>query len=634
MPTRSKLMRMKIRNIGCIGDKYLTVALDDVVCLVGQNNAGKSTVLKAYELARSGANQFSTLDRCKWAPEDEPSEVILDIHIPEGISNIDRKWKFKDEDALVVRSKWQWQPSEFKRIRKTWDPEQQEWADDGKAGGADSVFNSRLPMALRIGSLDDAEESEEKLLTFLLTPLVQDLSRKEKDPQSDIFKARESLNDAVNDAAKEYKKLFDDVSEKITDSFSSSFDDLEVNLNINNEKMSFDFKKAMKDSSGLIIQEHNADTLLTQQGTGARRALLWAAIQVYTEVSQEKEKREKIIKDIKKQLEKEKDLIENFQNNLTNLDNNAELPLDENDPALPGCLLLIDEPENALHPLAARAAQQHLYQLAKLPSWQVMITTHSPHFINPFVDHTTIVRLERKKEDRAGTVRPLTYRADTIDFERPTKRRLQALQQLDVSLAEVFFGSYPILVEGDTEHAAFLAAILEPNNNLAQEITIVRARGKALLCPLIRMLRHFKISFSIIHDSDAPYTIAGKSNSMWTENQKIWEEIEECRRQNIEVRHRICIPDFERLLGESERKKDKPLEIYELIKDHDLKIEFVRNLFNDLKSGEQMDPFGSETINSGGYLDVLSDNVRQWATDNGFSEDIRFFGGKVLDSVA
>jgi len=49
---RSRLTRMTVRNIGCIGSEGLVVELDNIVCLVGKNNAGKSTVLRAYELAK------------------------------------------------------------------------------------------------------------------------------------------------------------------------------------------------------------------------------------------------------------------------------------------------------------------------------------------------------------------------------------------------------------------------------------------------------------------------------------------------------------------------------------------------------------------------------------------------------
>ena len=49
MSDRSKLLSITIRNLGCIGPQGLTVQLDNIVCLVGRNNAGKSTVLRAYD---------------------------------------------------------------------------------------------------------------------------------------------------------------------------------------------------------------------------------------------------------------------------------------------------------------------------------------------------------------------------------------------------------------------------------------------------------------------------------------------------------------------------------------------------------------------------------------------------------
>ena len=49
---RSKLVRITVRNIGCIGSDGVEIELDNVVCLVGKNNAGKSTILRAYELAK------------------------------------------------------------------------------------------------------------------------------------------------------------------------------------------------------------------------------------------------------------------------------------------------------------------------------------------------------------------------------------------------------------------------------------------------------------------------------------------------------------------------------------------------------------------------------------------------------
>ena len=140
MTKRSTLVRMTVRNVGCIGNEGVTVELDDIVCLVGRNNSGKSTVLRAYELAK-GTQAFSgARDRCQTASIELPSEIEIEAHIPEGIGNVHEKWKVKKEGLLIVKSRWQWKAPEFERIRTTWDPEIGDWADDGKAAGADPLL--------------------------------------------------------------------------------------------------------------------------------------------------------------------------------------------------------------------------------------------------------------------------------------------------------------------------------------------------------------------------------------------------------------------------------------------------------------------------------------------------------------
>lgn len=92
-----------------------------------------------------------------------------------------------------------------------------------------------------------------------------------------------------------------------------------------------------------------------------------------------------------------------------------------------------------------------MYSLADDDMWQVMLTTHSPQFVNPLEDHTTIVRLGRTSVNPS----PKTYRSDTINFEESEKERLGILSQFDMDIVEMFFGQYPILIEGDTEYTAF-----------------------------------------------------------------------------------------------------------------------------------------------------------------------------------
>ena len=71
---RSKLVRMTVRNIGCIGNEEVEISLDNVVCLVGKNNSGKSTILRAYELAKGSVQFEKDRDRYQHAEDDQRSE--------------------------------------------------------------------------------------------------------------------------------------------------------------------------------------------------------------------------------------------------------------------------------------------------------------------------------------------------------------------------------------------------------------------------------------------------------------------------------------------------------------------------------------------------------------------------------
>jgi len=639
---------MTVRNIGCIGNEEVEISLDDVVCLVGKNNSGKSTILRAYELAKGSVQFEKDRDRYQHAEDDQPSDVVLEVHIPEGIGNIHTDWKTEQDGLLIVKSRWQWSAPDFQKVRTTWNPKGGEnetgaWDPDKNAAGLDNVFTARLPRPLRIGSLDDAAKTEEMLLTLALTPLLANLERERKNSESELAIAIASVSGHIDSLSETHKEDFNQIAKKVTTGFQNVFPSLGVRLDIAAAPLVPKIEDLVKKGSGLRITDGKANTSLDQQGTGARRALFWAMLQVHNELSREREIRDEFRKKLEKDLAEEEKKkkkkakpenlaeiearIADLNAQLAAHNDGAPIPESPEDPALPGYLLLIDEPENALHPMAARAAQRHLYKLAGSPDWQVMMTTHSPYFINPFENHTTIVRLERTADENNSPIEPKTYRSDLITFEGDDKQRLQALQHIDPSFAEVFFGSYPVLVEGDTEHAAFMAAIIEKQHELMERVTVIRARGKAILVPLIKVLKHFKISFGIIHDSDAPFRKNGDNNGMWTENGKIWTAIKQAREAGVTVRHRVSIPDFERYLGGDEESKDKPLNAYQKVTNEATLSEQVQTLLNELLSSEQHEPFQTTLpTKDTDYLELLRVEVLKWATESGLAENPRFKG--------
>lgn len=304
---RSKLVRISVRNIGCIGNDPVDISLDNVVCLVGRNNAGKSTILRAYELAKGTISFELTRDRHIQAQLDHPSEVILEVHIPDGIGNIAPEWKIEDGALRIVKSRWQWTAPSFLKVRTTWNPtggadKTGDWDPDKNAAGLDNVFTSRLPRPLRVGSLDDAEKTEEMLLTLALTPLIASLEKERQNAESALSKAISSITANINDQSAVHEGDFNKIAAQVTEGFKSVFPSLGVRLNIASAPFTVRLDDLVKKGSGLRISDGEADTSLAQQGTGARRALFWAMLQVHNKLTREKEVRAEFQKNLEKEL--------------------------------------------------------------------------------------------------------------------------------------------------------------------------------------------------------------------------------------------------------------------------------------------------------------------------------------------
>lgn len=638
---RSKLVRMFVRNIGCIGDEGVSVVLDDVVCIVGRNNSGKSTLLRAYELAQ-GSEKFDwSRDRCASAPEDEPSEVILDIHIPEGIGNIGEEWKEVRDGLRILTSRWQWRgkhagDSKLFPVRQTRRPGQPKeanegYAEDGKAGGADNVFKSRLPQPVRIGSRGDPAEAEKALMKLVLEPVGTALSNAAADANTALAQAVAQLTQGVTGIVQEQEAQFSAAVSEVEQGFTSVFPGLSVKLDVQAAPPKFDVNKLIADGSGLRVTDGGADVQLSQQGAGAQRALFWTMLQVRNRLVSDKKLREDTVKILEKDLGKAKKDLEKskeIQAYIESIRAGGALPENANDPALPGYILLIDEPENALHPLAARAAQRQLYELAGQPEWQVMMTTHSPLFVNPAMDHTTILRLER---DNAGDgLSPKTFRTDEVGFGAEEKESLKAIQEMDPTFCEVFFGTYPILVEGDTEHAAFIAAVVEVGHELIDQVTIIKARGKPQIRAIMKMLIHFRKDFGVLHDCDWPFGKEGKKNkngslaksSSWAHNAEIRKLVHQAKSLDVGVAHEVSIPDFERRIGLPRGTAGKPFEAYLAIKqDHAIKKE-VQVLLQSLKEPARYDHGVLRECDADAFvnnlLQQLSESAAQQKWDDAF----------------
>ena len=632
MAERSKLHKMRIVNIGCIGPEGLEVQLDNILCLVGQNNSGKSTVLRAYELVVGSNATFTEKDICNRIDENPPM-IELWIHIPRGTPNIAEKWKIEEEEYLLVRSKWEWikNNGRFEKVRKTWSPEDDDYLESGNAAGLDTVFESRLPKPFRIGALENPEEEHKKLLELILQPISDKIKGLIEDEKSELSSALLKITELTKLPVKEEEVKIDGIKTDLNSSHNKIFPNLSIDLKVGIDEIEIKPLELLRRGSKITFEEWKHEGLSwDQQGTGSQRALFWSMLQVRSRLDTIRElqiQKEKHIKDLEKQikkLERERDiakkeetvkskseLIDIHISEIEKLKIGVSEP-DEETGMLPGYMLLIDEPEIALHPNAIRAASNYLYQLADDPSWQVMITTHSPSFIDPLKDHTTIVRLDREVNNPT----PKTYISDKVKFSDDEKENLKMLNRFDSSLAEMFFGQYPIIIEGDTEFSAFefIMNKFPEKYPLERRPILIRARGKYTIPLIIKMLQQFKVSFSILHDLDFPYIQSKKGakrkNNAWSANEKIFNAILDARKEGLSIKHLVSTPYFEAELGSIEidsglviepNKKDKPFEIYSSIKEiEDMQNAAIR-IFDDLINVEK-----STAANFTSYEDVVN----------------------------
>ena len=169
------------------------------------------------------------------------------------------------------------------------------------------------------------------------------------------------------------------------------------------------------------------DLALENQGSGMQRMLLWSVLKMMAGRKRTETKAKKTTKE----------------------STTTATVSDEVQPER-SKILLLDEPEICLHPESVRQAKEILYGLSSGNEWQVMITTHSPIFIDLSKDNTNIIRVQ--KEDDAVSL----FKTSEAGLSVDEKEQLKMLNIFDPYFAEFFFSKTTIVVEGDCQVPVFL----------------------------------------------------------------------------------------------------------------------------------------------------------------------------------
>ncbi|WP_217451247.1 ATP-dependent nuclease [Pectobacterium polaris] len=555
IPSIKKLI---IKNFGCIGSQSVELNIDNIVILVGPNNAGKSTILKAYE---------AVTDCLKLEQDDFHNKQVSVDNYPEievhSIATEENKpgneWCLEQSiGTYLVKEQWKWTGTNKEPDRIGFNFSLNRWSQEGDQErmpwGVNNVAKSRRPKPHRVNTFDDPEV-QSRAITSLLKNLLEDSIKNIKENAEDEKTKYELLVESLKELRNTSKitqreniesleGTANEIISKIFPSHGLKISAPESSAPIKIDLLGNEFSIEMGPIGGLTFP-------LEKQGSGSRRTALWTILKLLAD----KGVRAKIAGPTAKS---------------------------HHEPVGPNTahVLLLDEPEVSLHPSATEIARDVLYSLPENVNWQIMVATHSPSFIDLTKDHTTIIRVDKNIDNNIETT--TLFKPEFARLDDDDKENLKLINLFDSHISEAFFGGSVLIVEGDTEYSAFnYVKNIEMNagNNQYHDLNIIRARGKVTVASMMKVLNHFGRKFYVLHDTDVP-TVESKrknkqlsidgavvydqftmANPAWTNNQKIRDQMTEQSRVVASV---INFEDayFDETIG-----SDKPENCIKHIKD-------------------------------------------------------------------
>ncbi len=169
-----------------------------------------------------------------------------------------------------------------------------------------------------------------------------------------------------------------------------------------------------------------------------------------------------------------------------------------------GLIIGFEEPEIYLHPSAANQMRDLIYELSGQGS-QIIATTHSPYLID--LSRKPKQVLNRFQYATGHTsVLPFSVSEEFLKLQESDKDNVKMLIKLDDHVSRVFFTRKVLIVEGDTEEVIIKEAIrrmpAEMKARVLSGSELVKARGKAAIIGLVKYLSALNVDFFVIHDRD------------------------------------------------------------------------------------------------------------------------------------
>lgn len=526
-----KITKLIIKNYRGIGSKGLEIDIDDVVVLVGPNNSGKSTILRAFQLVTTSSDTKIKIDDFYNKSETNKPEIEVWSKVIESSKVTIDKDKWIGVDG-IVKERWLWERPDEVAVRYGFrvDLEGGRWAietDTPKAPFSnDGAATAYRPSPTYISPFEQPEKQVEEIKKIIALD-IYDLIKKAKKEDPKYTKLIEDISKLQEEIKSEASEKENELATGIGSVLSELFSGTTISLHVPQSNPDILSTYAgVKDIDFKIN-----DLALENQGSGMQRMLLWSVL--------------KMLASRKKTETKSKKTTKKKTDTKVTTDDLTDVQMERSK------VLLMDEPEICLHPESVRQAKEILYSLASGNEWQVMITTHSPVFIDLSKNNTNIIRVQ--KEDNAVNL----FKTNDAALSDQEKEQIKMLNVFDPYFAEFFFSKTTIVVEGDTEYTAF-RKIIEKDRSKYKDIHIIRARGKYTILPIIKILKKWGKSFSVLHDSDEEI-----NTQSWPANEQILNLVN----NDLKIKLLATKKNFEAAFFAKEVLKDKPYNAYTQVDD-------------------------------------------------------------------
>ena len=533
-----KIKVIRINNFRSIKEATLFGPSDDIWTFVGQNNAGKSSVMHAIR-AFYGEYDVKLEDFCRADGANKPIEITIEYQLSSGeFSQLPEQYKLTNDTLMVVK----------RYTRDSLKGESHGYTKDKQTGDIKEVEEEFF------GAKNVAVG---KLGTVIYVPAVKDLGEELKKTKSSLFSKlisrilTETLTDlpSWNNLIKNTEEFARDLKSpaKVTGEFRSVN---EIEENLSSRLSGWGLKSQISISAPLpediilsgaklklISSETGAEEDPMNLGSGAQRSIVNNLLLLWAEIESKKAKSDK----------------KKFNGEIT--------------------LLLYEEPEALLHYDQECKLLRNLEDLSKTDNSQVIVCTHSPNLISSKNDSLKCVSRFVKNSGVTSKFSASEKFLSDLQTQAPD---FDFVLWLNPDRNTMFFVDKVVLVEGASDKA-FLN-YLTKKNNLDKNSYIVDCGNKSNIPHFMRLCEQFGIKHSVMFDKDGDSTA----------NHKLWNKAVIGAKNSFTVDIKDFINDLETYINfdkvSNTDKFKKPLDILRQLKEGKLSsahnAEFITFLNN------------------------------------------------------